>query len=240
MKRIKEAFEKRKVFIWDFHDTLETGTLDILTEIANVLLKENGSQKRFTNQEMAALPSFSWKTFFEGHLPNLTEKEIQKVAKAAYDEKRFSYLSRKYSRAKKNAKRVLQDIKKRGHVNIIISNSKHDKLGFYMRHVGIDHLVDEYYGVDDGMIKSKTDVLKKKVAVAKDVLSRYPHHYVYTIGDSESDFNMARALMAKNFFWVLSRSDDGTKEEKYKETKTANLIFIKDLKELMPTVHAKE
>lgn len=33
---------KKKLFIWDFHDTLETGTLKIITEIANSLLREKG------------------------------------------------------------------------------------------------------------------------------------------------------------------------------------------------------
>ena len=239
-EQIGKMFIEKKVFIWDFHDTLETGTIEILTEIANILLKENGSEKRYTSRELAALPSFSWKTFFKEHLPDLTERQIRKVAEAAYDEKRFSYLSKKYSRARKDAKRILRNIKKHGHINIIISNSKHDKLGLYIKNVGIDHLIDEYYGIDDGTIKSRTDVLKKKVATAKDALSRHPHHHVYAAGDSESDFNMARALMAEKFFWVISGPDGATKGKIYKDAKAANLFFVKDLKEIASVVYLEK
>jgi phosphoglycolate phosphatase-like HAD superfamily hydrolase len=226
---------KKIVFIWDFHDTLEDGTIELLAKIANILLKKNGSNKKYTARELASLPSFSWETFFAAHLPHLTKKEIIKVSDSAYDENLFSDLRRKHSCIKAGAKLVLSRIKKNGGVNIIISNSKQDKLGVYLKHIGVDGFIDEYHGIDNGRIRTKKDVLKCKIAAAKSSLLKYKDYDIYAAGDSENDFHMAKAVGAKSFFWILQRFEKNNAQKQYTDMKPMPK-FIKKLTEILPLI----
>ena len=192
-----------KLFIWDFHGTLEIGTLDVLTGIANNLLQENGSNKKYSTKEFAELESFSWRTFFASNLPNLDPKQISAIAEEAYNEKRFGKLIEQYSRPNDGTLDLLKRIKEDGGINIIVSNSRQDKLGFYISHIGIEHFIDEYYGMDDGTIKSGQDVLKKKVDTIKSILHAHQGCDVYITGDAEIDFIAARLVPVTGIFWIM-------------------------------------
>ena len=218
-----------KIFIWDFHDTLEVGTLDVITEIANTLLERNGSSKRYSVEKMAALPSFSWETFFASHLPDLSPEQIKNVASSAYDTNKFGHLGLKYSRPRFGAKELLQEIKSLGHINVVISNSRPDNLTTYIEQVGLGDFIDSYIGVDDGKIASKSDVIKRKVAAANQILASYMPDSVYSVGDSESDLQMARAIGADRFFWIGSESSTTLHQEKYKDIANDTITFIHNL-----------
>lgn len=192
-----------KLFIWDFHGTLETGTLDILTGIANTLLQENGANKKYSAQEFAELESFSWRTFFTSNFPNLAPEQISAIAEVAYNEKRFKELIERHSRPNTGTLNLLKRIKEDGGINIIVSNSRQDKLGIYISQIGVEHLVDDYYGVDDGTIKSDQDALKKKVDVIRSILHAHQGYEVYITGDAEMDFIAARLVPVTGIFWIM-------------------------------------
>ncbi len=224
---------EKLIFIWDFHGTLETGTLSVITEIANILLKENGSNRQYHTDEIAAMPSFSWRTFFKAHFPKLPPEKIEKISSDAYDEIRFEYLLKKYSKARHNAREMLQFIKDNGGVNFIVSNSKQDKLGNYINHVGLDRVIDGYYGIDDGKISSKQDVLRRKTLKIREVLNRYPKHVSFAIGDSEKDFYSARSADIHKYYWILSEEVNENLIERYKNMSSEKLNFINDLSEII-------
>ncbi len=225
--------KKRNVFIWDFHGTLETGTLFIITEIANTLLQENGSNKQYTPAEFANIPSFSWDTFFQKHYPNLSIKDVQAIAQNAYDEKKFASLIKKYSYPNAGAEAVLRFIKSNKGVNIVVSHSRQDKLGYYINQIGLNHFIDEYYGIDDGTIMSQEDVLKKKTTIIREVLNKYKNFYSYAIGDADMDFNAARSAGVDVFYWLLPVNNKGMKQELYKGISSQKLKFIIQLEEIL-------
>lgn len=225
--------QEKKVFVWDFHGTLEVGTLFILTEIANTLLKENGSAKQYTPAELASIPSFSWDTFFQRHLPYLSFQKTQAIARNAYDESRFAPLMRKYSQPNIGAEAVLQKVKDLGGINIVVSHSRQDKLGCYIKQVGLHHLVDSYYGIDDGSIASREDVLKKKTVVIREILDRHSDYHSYAVGDADMDFNAARSAGVDFFYWLLPINNKGAKQELYKGITSQKLKFILQLEEIL-------
>ncbi|OGZ43455.1 MAG: hypothetical protein A3J55_02805 [Candidatus Ryanbacteria bacterium RIFCSPHIGHO2_02_FULL_45_17b] len=225
--------QEKNIFIWDFHGTLETGTLSILTEIANTLLKENGSNKQYLAAELASIPSFSWNTFFRNHFPNFSEKEIEAIAQQAYDEKRFAPLLEKYSRPNVGAETILQAVRDGGGVNVVVSHSRHDKLGHYINRLGLDRFIDEYYGIDDGTIVSKEDVLKKKTMVMRDILNQYDSYHSYAVGDTDKDFNAARSAGINMFYWLLPTKNNGLEKELYKRMLSQKLKFINQLNEIL-------
>lgn len=230
---------KGKTFVWDFHGTLETGTLYILTEIANTLLEENGSDVRYSPAEFATIPSFSWNTFFSKHFPGLSQRQIDQIAGSAYNEKKFEYLIKKYSRANPNAKTVLKFIKKSGGKNIVISHSRQDKLGAYISNVGLSNYIDLYFGIDDGTIKSKQDVLKKKANVISNLLENSGDLNFYAVGDADMDFDAARSIGVKRFYWLLPITNKGDKQREYNGVASTKLKFIVDLKEIISDLAQK-
>lgn len=223
----------KKIFIWDFHGTLETGTLHILTEIANILLKKHGGEKQYTLDEFINIPSFSWNTFFERNLSHLSQKEIYAVAQDAYNEKKFSYLFKKYSQPNSGAEKSLRAVKNAGGVNIVVSHSRQDKLGYYLEHVGLINLVHEYYGVDDGTVASRKDVLSKKTTIIREVLVRHSGAHVHAVGDAGVDFHAAQAANVDVFYWLLP-SDEDTQPHLHADVPKDKLKFILNLEEIIP------
>ncbi len=230
---IDDGKTAKPLYIWDFHDTLETGTLYVITNIANILLQEHGSSTQYLPQELAALPSFSWNTFFQKHFPEKTPAQIAQIAEAAYDSDRFSYLSKKYSTAREHALEVLQRIQQAGGTNVVISHSRHDRLKTYVDMIGITPYISVCYGVDDGTVTSKFDVLLKKTTVAKRLIAEGSYDVVYAVGDSESDFNMARAIQAKTFYWISSAEQHMKRRADFGESTQQSIKFIEDLRQVL-------
>lgn len=223
----------KKVFIWDFHGTLETGTVFILTEIANKLLEENGSTQRYTPDEFAGIPSFSWNTFFRKHFPDCSQEEVNTIAREAYNENRFAYLMDKYSQPRPGALSVLQAVKASGGVNVVVSHSRQDKLEYYLSHVGLIHVINEYYGVDDGTVASWEDVLKKKVLVIKKILAQHSSAHSYGVGDSDTDFYAAQSSGIDYFYWLLPANNKVRKEQLHKDVPSDRLKFLLELEEIV-------
>lgn len=220
------------LFIWDFHGTLEMGTIFVLTEIANTLLQEAGSSARYTPAQFATIPSFSWNTFFKGHLPFLSQDAIDGLAKSAYDEHRFGGLMEKYSRANDGALEVMRCIKNNSGVNIVVSHSRQDKLGYYIDHIGLAGVVNEYYGVDDGTITSRDDVVLRKQKIISSIFERFPHLRHYAVGDAEMDYLSATAAGVDTFFWLIHINNKGAKQLRFKDVPQDKLRFILKLSEI--------
>lgn len=190
------------LFLWDFHDTLETGTLEIVCEIANSLLKQYGSTTRFTPQQIATRSKFSWKVFFAQELPHLSSQIIDRMVEEAYDEGRFGYLRAQYSRPQTGAIDILRTIREHGDWSIILSNCRPDILKSYLDQFRMRYLVQRYFGIDDGMIHSEFQATKKKIVIARQFLAHSSISFdeINVIGDSIADHALARAIKAKNFF----------------------------------------
>ena len=230
---IEEGKAAKSLYIWDFHDTLETGTLFIITEIANTILKEHGSIIQYEPNELAALPSFSWNTFFQKHFPEKTSEEISRIAETAYDSDRFAHLSKKHSVAREHALEVLDRIQRAGGTNIVISHSRNDRLKTYIEQIGAMPFIKASYGVDDGTVTSKSDVLLKKTQAAKSVIAEGSYDVVYAVGDSESDFNMARAIQAKIFYWISSAEQQVKRRAEFGQFSHQSLKYVEDLCEIL-------
>ena len=118
-------------------------------------------------------------------------------------------------------------------MNVVVSHSRHDKLGHYINRLGLDRFIDEYYGIDDGTIVSKEDVLKKKTMVMRDILNQYDSYHSYAVGDTDKDFNAARSAGINMFYWLLPTKNNGLEKELYKRMLSQKLKFINQLNEIL-------
>ena len=118
-------------------------------------------------------------------------------------------------------------------MNIVVSHSRQDKLGYYIDQIRLSHLIDDYYGIDDGTITSREDVLKKKTAVIREILDQHGDSRSCAVGDADMDFNAARSAGVDMFYWLLPANNKGTKQELYKGISSQKLKFIIQLEEIL-------
>ncbi len=130
------------------------------------------------------------------------------------------------------AETVLQAIRDGGGINVVVSHSRQDKLGHYINRLGLAHLIDKYYGIDDGTIVSKEDVLKKKTRAIREILDQYNSYLSCAVGDTDKDFNAARSAGVNMFYWLSPTKNKGLEKELYKSMVLQKLKFIDNLNEI--------
>ncbi len=54
-----------KLFVWDFHGTLEKGNEYAVLEMSNIILEKHGHKERFTELQCRELYGKKWYEFFE-------------------------------------------------------------------------------------------------------------------------------------------------------------------------------
>ena len=59
-----------KLFVWDFHGTLEKGNELAVLEISNLILKKHDYKERFLESQCRELYGEKWFEYFEYLLPN--------------------------------------------------------------------------------------------------------------------------------------------------------------------------
>ena len=60
----------KKLFVWDFHGTLEKGNELAALEISNLVMAEHGYYERFTTGDAYTLYGKKWYEYFEYLLPD--------------------------------------------------------------------------------------------------------------------------------------------------------------------------
>ncbi|MFA6522200.1 MAG: hypothetical protein WCT24_01230 [Patescibacteria group bacterium] len=64
-----------KLFIWDFHGTLETGNERSVVEASNLILEQNGYAERLTEDMCQAMYGKKWFELFSSLLPEASHEQ---------------------------------------------------------------------------------------------------------------------------------------------------------------------
>lgn len=122
-----------KLFIWDFHGTLEQGNELAVLEMSNTILERNGFKERFTINQCQNLYGKKWYEYFEYLLPNKSSDIHLKL-----QEECFVYsianpqIIAKYIKPVNYSIQVLESIKKI-HDQILVSNTKPKSLNIFIK-----------------------------------------------------------------------------------------------------------
>ena len=60
----------KKLFVWDYHGTLEKGNDEVVLAYTNMALEEMGYERRLTREENLKLYGILWYKYFEYLLPD--------------------------------------------------------------------------------------------------------------------------------------------------------------------------
>ncbi len=187
-----------KLFIWDFHGTLEQGNELAVLEMSNTVLEKNGFKERFTIEKCQNLYGKKWHEYFEHLLPNQLPNLHLKLQRECFA---FSIANpqiiAKYIKPVNYSLEVLESIKKEND-QILVSNTKPKSLKIFMESVGITHIFPKGKAfATNSHIKHKSKLeIVKKYLYAKD------YHEIITIGDSPEDVEFGLKIGAKTFLYT--------------------------------------
>lgn len=180
-----------KLFVWDFHGTLEKGNDGTVIEITNSILKRHGYERRITEQEAEVFTGRHWWEYFASVLPNLPEQTYYDLEAACVAEfNAHPEIMLKYIKPNDHAHMVLSAIKQR-HEQIMVSQVHRKTLPLFLNAVGLS---DFFF---DGHAIAILDESKTKVQALRDFCNGRKYDVIVAIGDSPHDM-----LGAVNYLYV--------------------------------------
>lgn len=213
-----------KLFVWDFHGTLEIGNDLAVIEITNHILEKEGYKHRLTESIAAFLAGKSWHEYFMHLMPDLDYNESVELQKkcVSVSQKNPDIIA-KHIKLSPNAAEVLDKIHNSDHTQIVVSNTQPKSLDIFLKSVGIEHYFPEHHrkGIDtDNSDKRMT----KKEWLNEFLEDKQFPGGVVAIGDSPWDVELAE-LHPKGVGYLYSHQGRPHREHP-KANKINDLIHI--------------
>jgi phosphoglycolate phosphatase-like HAD superfamily hydrolase len=210
------------LFVWDFHGVLEKGNDYAFYKLFIDASKEFGLKKDLSFEDILELYGLKLNEIFKNFNPDISEENIDKIF--SYCEKNaFKYVEKHIS-CQDEAKNVLEKIIKKGHENIIVSNTIPEMIYRFVETVNLTEYFSKIIGVDvnDKKIKAKN----KSEAVIENIPNLNEYAKIVMIGDHIQDFIEGKKIKAKTYLF----------SKKIKECEHADYI-ISNLKEVLQEIN---
>lgn len=178
-----------KLFVWDFHGVLESGTENTVLEISNQVLTDFGYTERFTAKENHDLFGRKWFEYYEYLLPDETHERHLSLQQTSFNmSDARPDLMAKNVRPNDHAFEVLSAVAGR-HQQIIISNTKPSSLRLFIAAARME----SYFDLDNAFAVDlhRRDVTRTKHDVLREYEGTQSFESVVTIGDSAADMTLA-------------------------------------------------
>ena len=208
----------KKVLIWDFNGTI-IDDVDYCIEIENKMLRDRNmdfisTYEQYRRDFCFPVIDYYYKigyTFEEESYADISD-EFNDMYNAGFDTLQLM----------DGFEELIQQAKKDGYENVILSASRQDFLDDQCRRLGIDHYFDEILGIDNNLGGSKIDMALKWMETA-DV---HPDDCRY-IGDTLHDMETALALGINDFTLISC----GHQSYEILREKTPNVVHtLKEVK----------
>lgn len=185
-----------KLFVWDFHGVLEQDNDLALIEVTNIILKKNGFEKQIDLKMRNLLYGRRWYQYFEHVLPKESYSTHMDLTCQCYIyNDANSQIATKYIKPANWAEKVLEEISKKGHDQILISNTNTKSLDTYLKLVNLKKFFseDKVFGTDSHRNKKP----KTKMEYLEDYLKNKKYEEVIVIGDALEEWKMADNIRGK-------------------------------------------
>ncbi len=173
-----------KLFVWDFHGTLEQGNDNAVLAVTNEVLEKFKYARRMTLAEAEKLAGLKWREYFAFLLPE-TSADIHIELEGACREitqMRFDTI-RRYIRPNDHAHEILEEISER-HEQIVISNTSPSGLQLYLDATGMLRFFPDGHAFGTHGLNGKS--ITKHEALEGFLQQRAADHII-AIGDSAHD-----------------------------------------------------
>ena len=178
-----------KLFVWDFHGTLEYGNDYAVTDITNLAMRQRGHDRVMTHQESLMLSGKRWHEYFSYLLPDVDQKEHETLQLLCFEiSQNQPELIAKHIQLTQHADYVLQEITKSSHQQILVSHTQQDALHWYVEQLDLSKYFhsSNIYGVDTHTCKNRS-----KQQVVQTILDHDKFEEIISIGDSPLDASLA-------------------------------------------------
>ncbi|MBI3420683.1 MAG: HAD family hydrolase [Candidatus Sungbacteria bacterium] len=174
-----------KLFIWDFHGTLEKGTERAAYEITNRVLEEYGYPQRMDEALVDRLYGKKWHEYFAYLLPHESKETHMSLQERCFavDLERPEIIKREI-KPNDYARHVLAEIGSR-HEQILISNTSPERLRDFLEMTELSAFFPEerYFGRD----AHQASATRSKKDVAEEYITPKEFERIVVIGDSPQD-----------------------------------------------------
>lgn len=180
---------QNKLFIWDFHGTLEKGNDSAVLEITNRALESSNLTRRMTAAEAELLAGKRWHEYFAFLLPELPHSaHLTLQSQCISISQKHPEITAKYIQINAHAIEVLETIKSSHHTQILVSNTQPHSLDQFLKAVQIEHFFPSTHrvGVDN---HTQKDLTKKKWLTSFLMDNQYDGGII-SIGDSPADIEL--------------------------------------------------
>jgi len=170
------------LFAWDFHGTLEKGNEYAVQRICETVLEKFGYYRRVTLDEVLYLYGQPWFVYFKTLVPSLTENQIKDMEEVAIQISK----THKFLEPMDYAIDVLLLLKLKGNENIVVSNTRQERLKNFLEATGVAPMITKFFGTEKSHEKTNFDPIKFKA----ETIMRYSKgrfDKIFMIGDTESD-----------------------------------------------------
>lgn len=192
----------KKLFVWDFHGTLERGNYKAVWKISNLILKKFGFRQRLTQKKCQRLYGRKWFEYFKYLLPEESESTHFQLQEDCflYSDAHPEIIG-KYIKATPYSHLVLKTIQK-SHNQILISNTKPESLKIFIKSVGVGKFFGDHncFAVDGHGSRNR---LRNKRIILKNYLKKHDFDQLVVIGDSAKDIKLA-SVFSKSVSYLFA------------------------------------
>lgn len=180
--------KEEKLFVWDFHGTLEHGNDRALTEITNHILEQHGFERRLSVPEAEMLTGKGWHEYFEFLLPGLDyDQYLALQTKCISMAQSQPEIIIQHIKSTPYAVDVLEAIHQSPHTQIVLSNTQPKSLDIFLKSVQIDHFFPQHHRIAVDI----TPKMTKKEWLCTFLRNRLFPGGIVAIGDSLWDVELA-------------------------------------------------
>lgn len=188
-----------KLFVWDFHGTLEKGNELAALEISNKALEKHGFDERFKKEDATKLYGKKWFEYFEYLLPDESHDVHVTLQQDSFEWPDAEAIVATHMLPNDHAFEVVSAIKQAGHEQILLSNTTLKALPIFVRLAGLSEFFDESNAF--AVAAHSRDVKRTKYHVLDDYMRTSRAKDIIVIGDSMNDMKLADRADAKGYLY---------------------------------------
>ena len=190
----------KKLFVWDFHGTLEKGNENASLEITNNVLAKHGYRQRLTKQDSINQYGKKWYQYYEYLLPDEPHETHLTLQAESFDWPEAKAIVAKHMSANDYAELVVSTINDKGHDQILLSNTAEYALPIFVRLAGLSKYFDARNAF--AIAAHSRDAVRSKAGVLEEYIeSKGLERNIIVIGDSMSDMKLAEREHAKGYYY---------------------------------------
>jgi len=183
------------LFAWDFHGVLEKDNEHAVVERTNLTLKEFGYDLQLTLKDILPFYGMKWGDYYRHFIPGISDEKVMQMVDWGIKTSKSSI--EKFIKPNDFAAEVLDKINKKGHTNIVVSNTNPESIIFFTDAVKLTNYFEKIIGLDKHL---QPDSKSKSEAILEYEQGKFDK--IIVIGDHEKDIEEGKKAGAITYLYT--------------------------------------